>query len=73
MNILNPDGTEPYQTGEAGSVEQSVSGGAYARIFNEQSSTYAVGAVINYRNFTPGTGRKLSSVSGVTPTNTTGP
>lgn len=73
LNILNPDGSEPYSTGEAGSVEQSINGGGYSRVYNESASSYAYGTTFNYRNFTPGTGRKLSSVSGVTPTNTTGP
>lgn len=69
LNILNPDGS----TGEAGTVEQSVNGGGYARIYNEQASSYGHGTTLNYRNFTPGTGRHLSSVSGITPNNTTGP
>lgn len=73
LNILNPDGSEPYTTGEAGSVEQSVGGGNYARIYNEQASAYNIGTTFNYRNFTPGVGRQLSSVSGISPNNTTGP
>jgi uncharacterized repeat protein (TIGR02543 family) len=73
MNILNPDGSEPYQTGEAGTVEQSINGGGYSRVYNEGASSYAYGTTFNYRNFTPGTGRHLSSVSGVSPANTTGP
>lgn len=32
-----------------------------------------VGTTFNYRNFTPGTGRHLSSVSGISPSNTSGP
>ena len=70
---MNPDGSEPYQTGEAGSVEQSVNGGSYARIYNEQASSYNSGTTLAYRNFSPGTGRHLSSVSGISPNNTTGP
>lgn len=73
LNILNPDGSEPHTTGEAGSVEQSVNGGGYSRIYNEQASSYTIGTTFNYRNFTPGTGRRLSSVSGISPSNTTGP
>ena len=73
MNILNPDGSEPYSTGEAGSVERSINGGTYERKYNEDASSYVTGTTIAYRNFTPGTGRYLSSVSGVSPTDTTGP
>lgn len=73
LNILNPDGSEPYTTGEAGSVEQSVGGGSYSRVHNESASSYNIGTTFAYRNFTPGTGRHLSSVSGVSPSNTTGP
>ena len=73
LNILNPDGSEPYTTGEAGSVEQSVGGGSYSRVYNESASSYNIGTTFNYRNFTPGTGRYLSSVSGLSPNNTSGP
>ena len=73
LNVLNPDGSEPYSTGEAGSVERSINGGTYERKYNEDASSYAIGTTFNYRNFTPGTGRYLSSVSGVSPNNTTGP
>lgn len=73
MNILNPDDSEPYQTGEAGTVEESINGGAYNRVHNEAASSYAYGTTITYRNFTPGTGRYLASVSGISPNNTTGP
>ena len=73
LNVLNPDGSEPYSTGEAGSVEQSVNGGGYSRIHNEQASSYSIGTSLAYRNFTPGTGRHLSSVGGLSPNNTTGP
>lgn len=73
MNILNPDGSEPYTTGEAGSVEESINGGSYSRVYNEAASSYANGTTFTYRNFTPGTGRHLSSVSGISPNNTTGP
>ena len=73
LNILNPDGSEPYTTGEAGSVEQSVGGGSYSRVYNESASSYNIGTTFNYRNFTPGTGRYLSGVSGLSPNNTSGP
>lgn len=73
MNILNPDGSEPYSTGEAGSVERSINGGTYERKYNEDANAYAHGTTFNYRNFSPGTGRHLASVSGVSPNNTTGP
>ena len=73
LNVLLPDGSEPYDTGAAGSVERSINGGTYERKYNEDASSYAIGTTFNYRNFTPGTGLSLSSVSGVTPTNTTGP
>ena len=73
LNILNPDGSEPYSTGEAGSVEQSVGGGSYSRVYNESASSYVQGTTFNYRNFWGGTGRHLSSVSGISPSNTSGP
>lgn len=73
LNILNPDGSEPYQTGEAGTVEQSINGGGYTRVYNEGASSYTIGTTFNYRNFTPGAHRELSSVTGISPSNTTGP
>lgn len=73
LNVLNPDGSEPYQTGEAGSVEQSINGGSYTRVYNEGASSYAIGTTFNYRNFIPGAHRELSSVTGISPNNTTGP
>ncbi len=73
LNILNPDGSEPYQTGEAGTVEQSINSGSYTRVYNEGASSYTIGTTFNYRNFTPGAHRELSSVTGISPSNTTGP
>lgn len=73
LNILNPDGSEPYQTGEAGTVEQSINGGSYTRVYNEGANSYPLGTTFNYRNFTPGEHRELSSVTGISPSNTTGP
>lgn len=73
LNILNPDDSEPYQTGEAGTVEQSINGGSYTRVYNEGANSYTIGTTFNYRNFTPGAHRELSSVTGISPNNTTGP
>lgn len=73
LNILNPDDSEPYQTGEAGTVEQSINGGSYTRVYNEGADSYPLGTTFNYRNFTPGAHRELSSVTGISPSNTTGP
>lgn len=73
LNILNPDDSEPYQTGEAGTVEQSINGGSYTRVYNEGANSYTIGTTFNYRNFTPGAHRELSSVTGISPSNTTGP
>lgn len=73
LNILNPDDSEPYQTGEAGTVEQSINGGSYTRVYNEGAGSYPLGTTFNYRNFTPGAHRELSSVTGISPSNTTGP
>lgn len=73
LNILNPDGSESYQTGEAGTVEQSINGGSYTRVYNEGANSYPLGTTFNYRNFTPGAHRELSSVTGISPSNTTGP
>jgi hypothetical protein len=65
FNVLLPDGSEPYTTGAAGTVECSINGGSYSRIYNEAASSYPYGSTFNFRNFTPGTGMYLSSVSGV--------
>lgn len=73
LNVLNPDGSEPYQTGEAGTVEQSINGGSYTRVYNEGANSYTIGTTFNYRNFIPGAHRELSSVTGISPSNTTGP
>lgn len=73
LNILNPDDSEPCQTGEAGTVEQSINGGSYTRVYNEGANSYPLGTTFNYRNFTPGAHRELSSVTGISPSNTTGP
>lgn len=73
LNILNPDDSEPYQTGEAGTVEQSINGGSYTRVYNEGANSYPLGTTFNYRNFAPGAHRELSSVTGISPSNTTGP
>ena len=67
LNILNPDGSEPYQTGEAGSIEMSVNDGTWEKIHNEPTGSYPYGTILKFRNFVSGVGRKLSSVSGVTP------
>lgn len=66
FNVLLPDGSEPWQTGEAGSVEISINGGSWTRIYNEGASSYPYGTTFKFRNFTPGTGLKLNSVTGVT-------
>ena len=73
LNILNPDDSEPYQTGEAGTVEQSINGGSYTRVYNEGANSYPLGTTFNYRNFAPGAHRELFSVTGISPSNTTGP
>lgn len=65
LNIFLPDGSEPYSTGAAGSLEFSSNGGSsYSRVCNEPASSYAIGTTFRFRNFTPGTGLYLSSVSG---------
>lgn len=65
LNVLLPDGSEPYTTGAAGSLEFSSNGGSsYSRVYNEPASSYAIGTAFRFRNFTPGTGLYLSSVSG---------
>ena len=73
LNIIDPNGDEPYSTGAAGSVERSINGGSYERKSNEDTNSYYVGTTFAYRNFSPGTGMKLGSVSGVSPSNTSGP
>lgn len=65
LNVLLPDGSEPYTTGAAGSLEFSSNGGSsYSRVYNEPASSYVIGTNFRFRNFTPGTGLYLSSVSG---------
>lgn len=65
LNILLPDGSEPYTTGAAGTVEFSSNGGSsYSRVYNEPASSYTIGTAFRFRNFSPGTGLYLSSVSG---------
>lgn len=67
LNILLPDGSEPYTTGAAGSVEFSTNGGSsFSRLYNEPAASYTVGTSFVARNFTPGTGLYLSGVSGMT-------
>ena len=66
LNILNPDGSEPYTTGEAGTVQMSVNNGSYTTLYNEPASSYAYGTVLKFTNFSPGTGRYLASVTGAT-------
>jgi hypothetical protein len=75
MNILMPDGSEPCD-GTPGTVEVSKNNNnTYSRVNNEIDSNMNVyyGRTYKYRNFLPGTGLHLSSVSGITPNNTTGP
>lgn len=72
LNLLEPNGSEPVSS-SPGTVERSINGGAYETRYNEDANYYAVGTTFNYRNFRPGTGKYLASVSGVTPNNTTGP
>lgn len=66
LNVLLPDGSEPYSTGTAGSIEMSTNGGAsYTRVYNESVMQYPIGTVFRFRNFIPGTGYGLEYVSGV--------
>lgn len=74
LNILLPDGSEPYSTGAAGSVEFSSNGGSsYTRLYNEPSNSYVVGTSFVCRNFTPGTGLHLSGTSGFNSNGGSGP
>ena len=66
LNILLPDGSEPFKTGEAGDVECSINNGAYKRVHNEETNSYPMNTTFKFRNFIPGRGLKLSSVSGAT-------
>lgn len=72
LNLLEPDGSEPVSS-SPGTVDRSINGGAYETRYNEDTNYYAVGTTFNYRNFSPGAGKYLAGVSGVTPNNTTGP
>lgn len=74
LNILLPDGSEPYTTGAAGSVEFSSNGGSsYTRLYNEPSNSYVIGTSFVCRNFTPGTGLHLSGTSGFNNNGGSGP
>lgn len=65
LNVLNPDGSEPYTTGEAGTVQFSSNGGSsYTRLYNEPASRYLGNTAFRAKNFEPGAHRTLSSTSG---------
>lgn len=65
LNVYNPDGSEPYTTGEAGTVQFSSDGGSsYTRLYNEPTGQYPGGTVFKAKNFEPGAHRNLSSTSG---------
>ncbi len=67
LNILDPNGTEQYSTGSAGSIEFSTDGGSsYTRVINEPESSYYVERPFALRNFQPGTGMKFSNINGNT-------
>lgn len=67
LNILLPDGSEPYTTGAAGTVQFSSNAGlSYSRVYNEPASSYPIGTSFKFRYFIPGVGMHLSSVSGAT-------
>lgn len=74
LNILTPEGGEPWQTGDAGSVEMSINGGEWQRLYNEPqtsedsslNSYYPYGTIFQFKNFISGTGLHLLSVSGAT-------
>lgn len=65
LNIYDPNGTERYQDGGAGSVEMQVNGGSWTRVYNEPASSYAYGTKFKFRNFTPGTGMEANGTSGL--------
>lgn len=74
LNILLPDGSEPYSTGAAGTVEFSSNGGSsYSRIYNEPASSYTQGTSFVCRNFSPGAGLYLSGTSGFNSNGGSGP
>ena len=66
LNILDPNGAEPGQTGTAGTVALSVDGAAYERVSDQPSkwANLAAGVGIRIKDIQPGTGMRLSSVSG---------
>ena len=64
FNILLPDGSEPCTTGAAGSIECSINGGSYSRIFNEAASSYPYDSTFHFINFTPGTGLYCTGITG---------
>ena len=66
LNILDPNGAEPGQTGTAGIVALSVDGAAYERVSDQPPkwANLAAGVGIRIKDIQPGTGMRLSSVSG---------
>lgn len=64
LNILYPNGSEPYSTGDAGSINFSADGGSsWNRVYNEPASTYACGTNFQFKEFQPGTGLVLDAVT----------
>lgn len=64
LNILYPNGSEPYSTGDAGSINFSADGGSsWSRVYNEPASTYACGTNFQFKEFQPGTGLVLNAVT----------
>lgn len=73
LNILLPDGSEAWETGDAGTVSMKTNWEDYGIVSNEPFSSIVKGTTYEFKNFTPKTGLKLNSVSGVSPSNITGP
>ena len=64
LNILDPDGTEPYSTGDAGTINFSADGGTtWSRVYNEPTNSYYCGTVFKFKEFQAGTGRELDYVT----------
>ena len=65
LNIYDPNGTQRWQDGGAGSVEMQVNGGSWQRVYNEPATSYPYGTKFKFKNFTPGTGMVENGTSGL--------
>ena len=64
INVLDPEGNELYQSGEAGKFDLKIhTGKVYSNIYNEVSDKLPYKQIWTISNIRPGTGMHLKSVS----------